>query len=391
MGAQVTERIRPSATLGRILKRTVFLLGCVFVGAGGCTWVIGANWDGQLAAVSEAGGARDAGEEGDASVDSPFTVVSVLPAGETLNAIWGADMNHVFAVGTDTFSYIYADGVWTPVVGPLQGATYNGISGLSSTEVYAVGTGPDGGGFIHEYNGATWSEIYTTPAGLNSVWCTTDGSIFAVGDKGGMYASHTGYPWASYGPIPPNTSVPVGPDDPVLGGIAGLNSEEFAVAGGADQILFFDTAITSTAFETFDPSLDRSTAFRSVWQAPVAAVSIFFGTNYYGLSSLTVSPTPIDGASYFDAGYLLVELEQDHQTPGASGKYVNGLWGTPNTVVAVGDDARIYTYSAENRTITYYPSPTNGPSLHGVWGSSLADIWIVGDRELILHGSLPSE
>jgi hypothetical protein len=45
------------------------------------------------------------------------------------------------------------------------------------------------------------------------------------------------------------------------------------------------------------------------------------------------------------------------------------------------------TYDAASNAASMVPSPVSD-SLYGVWGSSLSDVWMVGDRELILHGSL---
>lgn len=52
-----------------------------------------------------------------------------------------------------------------------------------------------------------------------------------------------------------------------------------------------------------------------------------------------------------------------------------------------GDHGRIYVYDTGLSTPFAVTSPTDEP-LTGVWGSSVDDVWIVGRRELILHGSV---
>ncbi len=47
----------------------------------------------------------------------------------------------------------------------------------------------------------------------------------------------------------------------------------------------------------------------------------------------------------------------------------------------------IMTYDRATRKLTIQPSPTT-KSLYAVGGTSLDDIWIVGEEQLVLHGHL---
>lgn len=85
----------------------------------------------------------------------------------------------------------------------------------------------------------------------------------------------------------------------------------------------------------------------------------------------------------------LLRLHEDRSGPGTEDQFVRGIWGEANQVLFVGDLGHVFRYDVGTNDFTSISSPTDS-NLYGVWGSSMDDVWIVGERELILHGSLAS-
>jgi hypothetical protein len=137
-------------------------------------------------------------------------------------------------------------------------------------------------------------------------------------------------------------------------------------------------------YVNLDPSVDRTVVFLSVWADPTTPGSYFFGTNYWGIAWLTPTMPAIDATMVTDGMY---RLSQDQSMSGSDQMFIRGIWGLGTTVAFVGDQGRIYTFDAAANQVLPVASPT-GSSLTGIWFSSLDDVWIVGERELILHGSL---
>lgn len=317
---------------------------------------------------------------------SPFAIVQQLPAGGSLNAIWGADRDHVFAVGSAHASYIYRAGIWQKRGGDQVGVDYFSVWGSSATNVFAVGKGSDGGGFVEHFDGNDWTVVHTTPAPLLGVWGTPDGVVLAVGARGALYywsAKDPTHEWHAYSRLPSSSK---DPNEPMLWGIAGRDMYDFGIAGGENRV--FHANMAGSGFDSFD-TLDDRLSFRAVSQSPGPSTNLFFGTNFLGLIAFTGS-APTRGAPISeDAGvYEMVQIARDDEAPDAAKKFIQGIWSTPSVVVAVGDDGRIYRYEPGRSELSRIPAPTDAP-LGGVWGSSASDVWIVGDRELILHGALP--
>lgn len=367
--------------------RPVALVAAVAVSIlAGCTQLLGLDLDAKHGAAADAAVDGQSGEAGAPLLGpSPFAIVQQLPQGAMLNAIWGADRDHVFAVGADAVAYVYTSGTWTKFGGNEIGRDFHGVWGSSPSNVFAVGASNAGGGFIRHYDGAGWSEVLMTADGLNGVWGTADGFVLAVGDEGGLYAWHAKDEWRSFGPLPPNPDRPAGDEDPILWSISGRTFDDFAIASSGGRIFHSELVEGTQQFVTYDTVVDKALAFRTLWQGPGAATNLFVGTNYFGILGLTVSsPTP---GSSTTVTYALPLLFRDDTTPNGATSFIRGIWGTAARVIAVGDLGRIYTYQTKTGDVIPIGSPVSGP-LSGVWGSSLEDVWIVGEDELILHGSL---
>lgn len=343
-------------------------------------------------------GPAEASPAGDSA--SPFSYFQPAhpDGGVSLNAIWGtSDGKHVIIVGADTVSYLYDDGAWSRGTGNGTGKDFNAVFGFAANNVYAVGTDGDLGGFVQQWNGQAWETVFTCPEALFGVWgvsALAESEIYvqAVGYKGAYYGWYTGLSnWQNLGPLVADTlpGVPYSKDDPALFGISGRDVVNFAMAGGTDRVFVFNPTVT---YDVLDLGAEQQTVLRTIWQEPTASTtSMYLGGSSFSLWWLSgpgfdAGVTSIDAAPPDAAAYNMTELSSD-DSPGNADQYIRSVWGTASTVIGVGDQGRIYAYDVATTQVTLIPSPTT-VTLRGVWGTSLSDIWIVGDEETVLRGSL---
>jgi hypothetical protein len=113
-----------------------------------------------------------------------------------------------------------------------------------------------------------------------------------------------------------------------------------------------------------------------MWGFPGPTADIYQGANYYGLWHFTGSSDPV------------LQLNEEKDQPQNVNRWIWGIWGpSADKVIAVGDAGRIMTYDKTSGKVTIQPSPT-GKNLYAIGGTSLDDIWIVGEEQLVLHGHL---
>jgi hypothetical protein len=341
--------------------------------------------DAALASSTDGGdGGVTTAEAALADAGSPFAIVQGLPAGEALTAVWGADPSDVFAVGTNDVHYVYYQGSWMRSQAVI-GRDLEAVWGTSASDVYAVGIDDaTGEGVVEHFDGSAWTDEAMVPTGLYGVWGTGD-AILAVGEDGMIYGKHTGIDgWSMVlgdAGLPANPNVPPAPGEPILWGIAGTSIDAFAMPADLDRIF---QVVNADGFVNLDPTPDRTISFRSVFSVPGATGSYFFGTNYFGVTWLTASAPP-------DAAILggnMSLIFQDRSSHANRQLFIYGIWGTSDRFLFTGDQGRIYRYAAGPDEFGPVESPTDA-ILYGVWGSSASDVWIVGDREVILHGTLP--
>jgi hypothetical protein len=349
----------------------------------------------------DASGSDATGDDAtDASPDagllpSTFSVVMGAPVGQRFQAVWAADPQNVFVAGTGGVHEDYADGTWTRQEN-TTGRDYYALWGTSANDVYAVGeVVGDHSGVIQHYDGLTWTDEYLAPTALYGVWGTGKTSkdvVLAVGAKGMVYGKFVGTTsWADHtgSGLPANPDVPAGPDSPILRSISGIDFSNFLIAADQDRIFHFLASLMT--FEWLDPAPDTSIVFRNVWQAPLKQPSAYFGMNYFGIGWYTTAgPAQFDALAVDDADineYLFV-LNEDQSEPTSAQKFIRGIWGTATSVVFCGDDGRIYSYAVGTDNTARVQSPTDA-SLWAASGTGPKDVWLVGDREVVLHGSLP--
>jgi hypothetical protein len=380
------------ATLARVRDQrlragVLSIAGCFLVCACAASWSACAGL--RASSLPSDGGANDdvianeAGSDASADMDasSTFTLMNSVPQGETFQGIWGANPTTLFVVGTNGLHYDHANGSWT-VTQVAIGVDYYAVWGLSATDVYAVGTVRGTQTGVVEHNDGTgWVEFYTTPTPLYGVWGGSD-FVIAVGAQGMLYGYMTGSGWTTFPALPANTKVDAGSNGPTLWSIAGKDVYHFAMAADLDRIFQYDQA---GDFINYDPAPDRGIDFRTVWATPGATPSYFFGTNNFGIAWLTSDDLP--DASVLTQG--LYSLYSDQSQLGSDQLYIRAIWGAQNTMFA-GDQGTILEYVAVSNRIEQVNAPVGfAADLYAMWGSSLNDIWIVGEDETILHGSAP--
>lgn len=347
----------------------------------GCRQLLSIDDERSLLSDTQDGGAVDASLESAADADaaSPFVVFNAVPSGEALFGIWGAGPDWFVAVGTSSVAYVYDKGILTRLGGTQRGRDYLAVWGFSKTDVFAVGQSANGRGFIDHFDGRGWTAVLDTSSPLLGVWGSTRGAgaVLAVGARGNVFGWSPGQTWQTFQTLPKVPGDPVTPGAPRLWSISGKDLDDFSIA--ADSRLYhFEPDAGGFAF--YEPTAQTNTLFRSVWQAGGAGTNVYFGTNFFGLLYFS-------GRGSEASGYPGTVLFRDEATPGAETSFIQGVWGTTERVVAVGDLGRIYVYDTGRSTPASVTSPTD-EALGGVWGSSIDDVWIVGRRELILHGSV---
>jgi hypothetical protein len=341
-----------------------------------------------LAALGACGGFRVVPADGGALDGSPgdgsrFAVMAGDPLGQTFTGIWGADADNLFVVGTNGVHDDYFSGSWHRQQ-TVTGRDYHAVWGSAPNEVYAVGViEGDGRGVVQHYDGNQWRDEFVADTALYGVWGAGQ-MVNAVGAGGLVYGKVSGTTaWAlriSMG-LPPNPNVDSSPGAPILWSISGNGPNDFAMAAGLDRVFHYEG---SGNFVNLDPIVDRTIDFRTVWAAPSSSTSVFFGGNYFGVYWLTTDLAPANSLLVADGVF---RLSADQSLSNAGALFIRGIWGTAAKTIFVGDLGRIYTFDGGTNNLASESSPVTD-SLYGVWGASTNNVWIVGERELILHGTL---
>lgn len=113
----------------------------------------------------------------------------------TLNAIWGTDLEHMYAVGVGGAIVHRVAGVWTPMASPTNAELF-GVWGDAPDHVYAVGAS----GTILELVAGVWQQV-SSPVTSNLYGIDgANGQVFVVGGNlagtAGVILERTGSTWA---------------------------------------------------------------------------------------------------------------------------------------------------------------------------------------------------
>jgi photosystem II stability/assembly factor-like uncharacterized protein len=265
-----------------------------------------------------------------------------------LNAIWGTDINNIWAVGNAITSvgtiFRYNGTDWTTQTANTTG-NLNGIWGTNTNNIWAVGAS----GVILKYNGATWAaQTSNTTNQLNAIWGTDANNLWAVGNAGTICSTtNGGSTWSV------TTS-----GSQALIAIWGTNASNIWAVGNTGTILKYDgmtwTAQTSNA----------TVQLRGIW-----------GTDANNLwvvgSSGNVCSTTNGGTTW---------IQQSIGTPAFRSVYgynASNIW-------AVGTATGIYKY--DGSTWSAQTSPVSGVTFGGVTNIGTQQ-WIVGSLGTILTAS----
>lgn len=326
--------------------------------------------------VDPDGGSAD-GPAVDAGPESSFAIVNQNPEAGAYRAIWVGSSETIYIAG-DNGALIEkkneGDG-WTDVV-LGSGVDVGGVWASGPNEALAVATtrNTNTGPIFRRTSNGRWIQIGTAPHGLRAVWGTGN-MRYASGNDGVIYSGPPNDPLGTGFQVEPNPALPVKTVfAPIMFSIGGNDEKRVMVAADVDTTAFFDGT-----WHTYADPVDRTRSFRAIWGAaglPPGEIDIYQGANYYGLWHFTGSQNPVS------------QLNEEKDKPGNENRWIWGIWG-PNKdkVVCVGDGGRIMTYDKESGRVTIQPSPT-GKNLYAIGGTSLDDIWIVGEEQLILHGQL---
>jgi hypothetical protein len=322
-------------------------------------------------AGAESEGGADGGDDASGLPESGFTIVRHMPEAGALRALSVVGTEQVYVGGDDGALLEKAGSDWKPVVlGPA--IDVSGVWSSGPNEALAVGTlkNTNKGPIFRRAKGI-WAQIGTAPHGLRTVWGIDD-VRYAGGNDGVIYSGPATDPLRDgvQQPLPPG--VPETLFAPIIHSIGGNSTNAVMAAADFDLSVFFDGA----TWHTFQDPIDRTRSFRTMWGFKGPAVDVYQGANYYGLWHFTSATDPV------------LQLNEEKDQPQNANRWIRGIWGpSADKVVCVGDAGRIMTYDKTTGKVTIQPSPT-GRNLYAIGGTSLDDIWIVGEEQLVLHGHL---
>jgi hypothetical protein len=323
-------------------------------------------------AETEGGAGADASAlpESGFTIVRHFTIVRQMPEAGALRALSVVGTEQVYAGGDDGVLLEKKGADWQAVVlGP--GVDVTGVWSAGPNEALAVATQKNTNkGPIFRRAQGVWAQIGTAPHGLRTVW-GIDYVRYAGGNDGVIYSGPPTDPLRDgfQQPLPPEVAETL--FAPIVYSIGGNSTKAVMVAADFDITLLFDGT-----WHSYQDPIDRTRSFRAIWGFPGPATDIYQGANYYGLWHFTSSTNPV------------IQLNEEKDQPQNVNRWIWGIWGpSPDKVVFVGDAGRIMTYDKTSGRVTIEPSPT-GKNLYAIGGTSLDDIWIVGEEQLILHGHL---
>jgi hypothetical protein len=334
----------------------------------------------------DAGIRPDAADSGaaDAAVDagdSGWTLVYTDPqaaAGESLNAIWVADKDNVFAVGDNGQSVWLEQGTWLDL-NKSKGLDLYGVWGRSAKEVYAVGRYElDGAPVVSRYDGNSWTTQGPIPAhvtALSDAWGPGDTQVYYTGLEGQIFQHDpVNHPTTPYHLAAKTGGCPqISDPGPILWAIDGSGLDNIIAAGDSGLLAHRDA---NGWMRLCHP--DSKVAYRAVFSAP-GSTDFYLGANYLGLWRFTGRAT------------ATLKIHEDRGTKGADKRHLWSIWGTSAAaILAVGDAGTILYFDGTGAGARVLPSPTSG-ALFGVSGADGKNVYICGEGNRIWRGELPTD
>lgn len=252
-----------------------------------------------------------------------------------LGGMWGPDANEAWIVGSGG-TILRWDGtkqVVSPEGGPI-GVDLNDVSGVSRTDVWAVG---EAGAILHR-NAEGWRLLRTGPTNtIHAAWAASENDAWAVG-SGGLLLRWDGNSWRSI-------QAPINGD---WYAIAGSGANNVWVAGQQGNVMRWDGSTWSAQ------SIQTPTDLRGLY-VPSMGTSVFA----VGLQGLVFR---------YSGGWQV----QNSNTLSA----LYGIWGSAaDDIWAAGQAGVVIHWNGT--AWTPVTSPTT-QDLYAIGGSSISNLWFVG-------------
>ena len=261
-----------------------------------------------------------------------------------------------------------------------QGNNLNGIWGSSAGNIFAVG---DAGTIIHS-DGTAWSTMSSSITGtLRDVWGSSATNVFAVGE-GGTIARYDGTAWIAMSGGVTNT----------LNSVWGSSGSDVFAVGEAGTILHYDGA-------GWSPMAGGGGSLVGVWGnsgSDVFAIAATGAVLHYDGASWNTVPTDTSAVSasitaIWGSSEGIVAATDGWGSPilrytGTAWESIGsfgpayGIWGTSAAdIFVVGYNGELEHFNGSDWTYT----PTGSPGLNAVWGSGSNNVFAVGLSGTILH------
>jgi len=315
-----------------------------------------------------------------AGQDSGWTLVyedDKAATGESLNAIWVADKDHVFAVGDNGQAVWRESGQWISL-NKSKGVDLYGIWGRSATDVYAMGRYElDKAPAVMRFSSGGWGTQGPIPghvSALSDAWGTST-QIYYTGLDGQIFQDDpVGHPADPFHLAAKTGGCPQLTDPaPVLWSIDGSGLDNILAVGDSGLAAHRDA---SGWIRLCHP--DTKVAYRAAYSVPGSKL-FFLGASYLGLWR------------WAGRSELVLKIHEDRATPGADKLYLWSVWGTSAAaIIAVGDRGTMLYFDGTGAGARALPSPTTG-ALFGVSGADAKNVYICGEGNRIWRGQLPSD
>ena len=273
-----------------------------------------------------------------------FGWVSVDPgvASVELRAIWGADANHIFAVGM-LGTILTWDGLeWTKMTVPPATSHLYGVWGRSATDVYAVG---DFATVLH-YDGTTWTAMATGLPTVNYFRAIT-------GDAANLYIAGTEM---------------ANPPSVTAGIVARFNNNQWTMPLTPGTVATIDTiAINTSRSEVIVAGIDGD-----IFRAPLGSTS---WTDVSGAATGKLHGSFATGTDVYVVGDegLFKSTNGGNFVEVGTFRNLKTIWGTSASNMFVFGDRAHYWDGTEWSVASLSFVPNSG-----AWGTAADNVWSVG-------------
>jgi hypothetical protein len=284
--------------------------------------------------------------------------------------VWASpDGLQAFAVGDLGTILHFEHGKWSSMSG-VTTQNLRGVGGVCSCTVYAVGES----GTVLKYDGSDWSDFSPgVPANFNAIWIDHDsGNGFLAGEGGTVMKLENG----AWSPL----------------SLGSITDDFLSVWGSSLDNVYFVSA-QSSAFKW------NGTQFKVVSISP-GSIYVFhgvFGTgpdDVYVASELLGTPPPPFGAgsapAALHAGGSIFHWDGMVWTPVFTDPVHDCLsvWrANDHAGFATGDSGSLLEEASGNGWVRIFDVKNLPFYVHSVWGSSMKNVFIVGDDGAIVRYS----